>query len=121
MKVLVLTADANTLVYHRGDLIRAFADQGCEVVTSAAEDHAHVRAYVEAFGGRHVPIRMVRSRVNLLRDWITWLDMFRLFRKEAPDALSLTPSSPSFMAAWSPVWPGCLGCMRCFRAWGSRS
>ena len=87
MKVLVLTADANTLVYHRGDLIRAFADQGCEVVTSAAEDHAHVRAYVEAFGGRHVPIRMVRSRVNLLRDWITWLDMFRLFRKEAPDAL----------------------------------
>jgi hypothetical protein len=87
MKILVLTADANTLLYHRGDLIRAFADQGCEVVTSAAEDYAHVREYVEACGGRHVPIRMVRSRVNLFKDWITWLDMFRLFRKEAPDAL----------------------------------
>lgn len=87
MKVLVLTADANTLVYHRGDLIRAFADQGCDVVTSAAEDYPHVRNHVEACGGRHVPIRMVRSRVNLFHDWITWLDMFRLFRREAPDAL----------------------------------
>ena len=36
MKVLVLTADANTLVYHRGDLIRDFAAHGCEVVTAAA-------------------------------------------------------------------------------------
>lgn len=86
-KVLVLTADANTLVYHRGDLVRAFAAHGCDVVTSAAEDYPHVRQYVEAVGGRHVSIRMVRSRVNLLKDWITWLDMFRLFRREAPDAL----------------------------------
>lgn len=87
MKVLVLTADANTLIYHRGDLIRDFAAHGCEVVTSAAEDYPHVRAFVEAAGGRHVPIRMVRSRVNLMKDWITWLDMFRLFRRERPDAL----------------------------------
>lgn len=87
MKVLVLTADANTLIYHRGDLIRDFAAHGCEVVTSAAEDYPHVRSFVEAAGGRHVPIRMVRSRVNLLKDWITWLDMFRLFRRERPDAL----------------------------------
>jgi glycosyltransferase involved in cell wall biosynthesis len=87
MKVLVLTADANTLVYHRGDLIRDFAAHGCEVVTSAAEDYPHVRKYLEEAGVRHEPIRMIRSRVNLAKDWITWLDMFRLFRKEKPDAL----------------------------------
>lgn len=87
MKVLVLTADANTLVYHRGDLIRDFAAHGCEVVTAAAEDYEHVRAFVQAAGGRHESIRMVRSRVNLRRDWVTWLDMFRLFRRERPDAL----------------------------------
>ena len=60
MKVLVLTADANTLIYHRGYLIREFAAHGCEVVASAAEDYPHVRSYVEAAGGRHLPIRMVR-------------------------------------------------------------
>ncbi len=87
MKVLVLTADANTLIYHRGDLIRDFASHGCEVVTSAAEDYPHVRRFVESIGARHEPIRMVRSRVNLMKDWITWLDMFRLFRRERPDAL----------------------------------
>ena len=87
MKVIVLTADANTLIYHRGDLIRDFAGHGCQVVTSAAEDYPHVRAFVHSLGGRHEPIRMVRSRVNLMKDWITWLDMFRLFRREAPDAL----------------------------------
>lgn len=87
MKVVVLTADANTLIYHRGDLIRDFAAHGCEVVTSAAEDYPHVQKFVSEIGARHVPIRMVRSRVNLAKDWITWLDMFRLFRREAPDAL----------------------------------
>ena len=58
MKVLVLTADANTLVYHRGDLIRDFAAHGCEVVTSAAEDYPHVREFVASLGGRHRAIRM---------------------------------------------------------------
>ncbi|MEN3939813.1 glycosyltransferase family 4 protein [Prosthecobacter sp. SYSU 5D2] len=87
MKVVVLTADANTLVYHRGDLIRDMAASGCEVVTSAAEDYPHVREYLAAAGVRHEAIRMVRSQVNLAKDWITWLDMFRLFKREKPDAL----------------------------------
>ncbi len=87
MKVIVLTADANTLVYHRGDLIRDLAAHGCEVVTSAAEDYPHVRAFVESVGGRHRPIRMARATISLTRDWQTMRDMWQLFRSEKPDAL----------------------------------
>lgn len=87
MKVVVLTADANTLIYHRGDLIRDFAAHGCEVVTSAAEDYPHVREFVASLGARHRPIHMVRSRVNLWSDLDTFKDMWRLFREEKPDAL----------------------------------
>ena len=87
MKIVVLTADANTLVYHRGDLIRDFAHCGCDVVTSAAEDYPHVTRFVESFGGRHRAIRMVRSRVSLTNDLDTFVDMWRLFRSERPDAL----------------------------------
>lgn len=87
MKILVLTADANTLVYHRGDLIRDFAAHGCEVVTSAAEDYPHVREFVAKLGGRHRAIRMTRSKVNPLKDLVTLWDMWRLFRTEKPDAL----------------------------------
>lgn len=87
MKVVVLTADANTLIYHRGDLIRDFAAHGCEVITAAAEDYPHVREFVASIGARHCAIRMVRSRVNLLSDLDTFADMWRLFRTERPDAL----------------------------------
>lgn len=87
MKTLVLTADANTLIYHRGDLIRDLAARGCEVVTSAAEDYPHVREFMHSLGGRHRPIRMARSTVSLTRDWQTWRDMWKLFREEKPDAL----------------------------------
>ncbi len=87
MKVIVLTADANTLVYHRGDLIRDLAAHGCEVVTSAAEDYPHARAFVESVGGRHRPIRMARATISLTRDWQTMRDMWQLFRSEKPDAL----------------------------------
>jgi glycosyltransferase involved in cell wall biosynthesis len=87
MKVLVLTADANTLVYHRGDLIREFAAHGCELVTSAAEDYPHVQGFVSGLGGRHCAIRMDRSKINPLKDLVTMWDMWRLFRGEQPDAL----------------------------------
>lgn len=87
MKVLVLTADANTLVYHRGDLIRDFAAHGCELVTAAAEDYPHVREFVSTLGGRHRAIRMARSKINPLKDLVTMWDMWRLFRGEKPDAL----------------------------------
>lgn len=87
MKVVVLTADANTLIYHRGDLIRDFAAHGCEVVTSAAEDYPHVQDFVKSLGARHRAIRMVRSRINPRRDLDTWSDMWRLFRSEKPQAL----------------------------------
>ncbi len=87
MKIVVLTADANTLVYHRGDLIRDFAATGAEVVTSAAEDYPHVRAFLEPMGVRHRAIRMVRSRVNPLSDLYTWWDMWQLYRSEKPDVL----------------------------------
>lgn len=87
MKVLVLTADANTLVYHRGDLIRDFAAQGCELVTAAAEDYPHVREFVASLGGRHRAIRMARSKINPLKDLVTMWDLWRLFRSEKPDAL----------------------------------
>lgn len=87
MKILILTADANTLVYHRGDLIRDFAAYGCEVVTAAAEDYPHVHEFVAGFGGRHRAIRMARSKINPLKDIVTMWDMWRLFRSEKPDAL----------------------------------
>ncbi len=89
MKTIVLTADANTLVYHRGDLIRDMAARGTEVVTSAAGrlSAAHARAFVESVGGRHRAIRMARSTVSLTKDWQTWRDMWKLFREEKPDAL----------------------------------
>jgi glycosyltransferase involved in cell wall biosynthesis len=87
MKTIVLTADANTLVYHRGDLIREMAARGTQVVTSAAEDYPHARAFVESVGGRHRAIRMARSTVSLTRDWQTWGDIWKLFREEKPDAL----------------------------------
>lgn len=86
-KVLVLTADANTLLYHRGDLIRDLAAQGCEVVSCAAEDYPHVREFMQGLGGRHHTIRMVRSRIHPRRDLDTWKDLWRLFRSEKPDAL----------------------------------
>lgn len=87
MKVLVLTADANTLVYHRGDLIRDLAAHGCDLVTSAAEDYPHVREFVSKLGGRHRAIRMERSKIKPLKDLVTMWDMWRLFRSEKPDAL----------------------------------
>src|SRR5207244_2630854 len=50
VKILVLTADANTLVYHRGDLLRDLAARDCEVVTAAAEDYPHVKEFLGGLG-----------------------------------------------------------------------
>lgn len=87
MKVLVLTADANTLCYHRADLIRAMADKGAEVITAAAGDPQRAEKFVNSIKGRHFTVRMARSSLSVVRDLETMSDFQLIIRTERPDVL----------------------------------
>jgi len=84
-KILVVTGDAKTLVYHRGELLREFAAAGLEVIGGAAEELPHVSAYFASLGGRYRALPLARRSLNPLDDGRTFLGLCRWMREERPD------------------------------------
>jgi len=84
-KILVLTGDAKTLIYHRGEILKEFANAGLEVVAAAAEDFGYVKDYLHSIGGRYEQVEMTRSSLNPLHDFKTLRSIQALLEREKPD------------------------------------
>lgn len=84
-KILVLTGDGKTLVYHRGELLKRFAEAGLEVVGAAAEDLPHVHQFFESFGGRYRVLPIARSSLNPVDDWRMIRALWAWIGAERPD------------------------------------
>lgn len=87
MKILVLTGDSKTLVYHRGELLKRFVEEGLEVVAAANGDSEFVRNFFDRLGGRFVPTGLSRTSMNPLKDLASFAEFLRLIHREKPDYL----------------------------------
>tara|TARA_R110002096_G_scaffold147671_23_gene307852 strand:- start:10782 stop:12011 length:1230 start_codon:yes stop_codon:yes gene_type:complete len=87
MKILVLTGDSKTLVYHRGELLKRLAEQGLEVVSAATGDSEFVRNFLAKIGGRFIPLGLCRTGMNPLKDLASFFEIFQMLRREEPDYL----------------------------------
>jgi glycosyltransferase involved in cell wall biosynthesis len=71
---------------HRLPLARALRAVGYEVVIVAAEERGY-RTRIEREGFRFIPLRLRRGSTNPLREWLTLMDLVRIYRSERPDAV----------------------------------
>ena len=85
MKIIVLTGDAKTLIFHRGELLKRFAAQNLEVVAVAAEEFEHVRDFMNQIGGRLETVRLQRTGLNPFKDVVAFWDLLKLMWREKPD------------------------------------
>ena len=85
MKLLILTGDAKTLIYHRGELIKSFAARKLEVVGAAAQDLDYVGKFFMAQGGRYRSVKLDRTSLNPLHDIRAIYSIWRMIREEKPD------------------------------------
>lgn len=103
--VFVIAADAKTLVYHRGPLLRDLAKRGVKItaVASEAEDFEHVRGFVSELGGDYVTVPMSRSSLNPFKDLVTLVSLWKLCRKLRPDIVfsyTIKPVVYGSLGAW---------------------
>lgn len=84
-KILVLTGDPETLVHQRGELLRAFARAGMEVVAVAGQDLTHVRGYLYSIGCSYRALKIERNGLNPFSDFQAILAIWRLLKSEKPD------------------------------------
>ncbi len=85
MKILIITGDSNTLLYHRAELLKRFASNSLEVVAAAPGDHESVRSFLRNLGGRFEPLNLARAGMNIVQDAKSLLEIHRLIRRENPD------------------------------------
>ena len=84
-KILILTGDPKTLIYHRGELLKSFSSQGLEVVAAAATANAKVDQFLRELGGRYITFDLDRTGLNPVSDLRTMIDVLMLIRREQPD------------------------------------
>jgi len=101
--LLLLAGDAKTLVCHRAELIKGFAEAGVRVIAAADGENAAVASFLEAHGGRYVPLSFRRSGLNPWEDVGLFRQIFGLIARERPDmflAYTVKPVAYGTVAAW---------------------
>jgi glycosyltransferase involved in cell wall biosynthesis len=94
LKVVVVGVRAGSLVSFRGEMLRAMAANGHDVLALAPEDDASVRAALEAMGVAFATVPLRRTSLNPLRDVRTVVSLARTFRRFRADAVLVYAAKP---------------------------
>jgi len=85
MKILVIGGSPKSLVNFRGDLIRAFVEQGHSVLGVAQDAPKSMVSDIEALGCRFKSIPIERNGLNPFSDLKVLWSLYKLFKLEEPD------------------------------------
>ncbi len=94
MKIVVLASYAGSLLAFRGELLRALAAQGHEVVAAAPGPGDTVIERLAELGVRYVSAPMARAGLDPLEDMRTLGALFRMLRAEKPDVILAYTAKP---------------------------
>ena len=90
----MIGATTRSLWNFRGKLIESIIGNGNEVVTCAGEYHEKTVNWLKSLGADHVSIRFQRSGLNPFQDFLFFLRLFKVIRKERPDIIITYTSKP---------------------------
>ena len=94
MRVVVVGGLAESLVRFRGDLLRAMAANGHDVLAVAPEDDASTRAALGKMGVAFTTVPLRRAGLNPVRDVITVVALARIFRERRAEAVLVYAAKP---------------------------
>lgn len=84
---------------HRLSLARAFKKAGFEVLI-ASRIHKH-RNLIEKEGFKLIPIRLVRKSKNIFHEFVSFLEIIKIYRKERPDMVYHVSIKPVMFGSWA--------------------
>lgn len=98
-KIFYLVAEDWYFVSHRLPAARAARDQGLEVwVATRVRDHGDV---ITREGFRLAPVEFRRGSLNPFRDFLTFLGILALYRRERPDLVHHVGIKPILYGMWA--------------------
>jgi glycosyltransferase involved in cell wall biosynthesis len=94
VRVVVVGVFAGSLVRFRGELLRAMAESGHEVLALAPEDDANARATLRAMGVTFATVPLRRAGLNPIWDVATVVALTRILQKHRADAVLVYAAKP---------------------------
>ncbi len=91
-RLLFVVNDAGFFVSHRLPLALAARAEGFEIHVATADGAA--TRLIESHDIVHHRLRLSRGGTNLLREWLTFVDIVRVIRRVRPDVLHLVTLKP---------------------------
>ncbi|SMX47348.1 glycosyltransferase family 4 protein [Actibacterium lipolyticum] len=84
-KIIVIAGYGWSLVNFRIELLKRMVANGHDVLALAPDIDEPTAAILEKWGIRHGHVRMNRTGTNPVQDFQTFVDLYRIFKKEKPD------------------------------------
>jgi len=86
-RILIIGALPSSLVAFRGSLIEALITKGFKVYASANGRNATIETKLLAMGVEYSSVRIARTGLNPIADFITLFDLIRLMQRVKPDVI----------------------------------
>jgi len=84
---------------HRLPLARAARNAGLEVVVATRVNNH--KELIEREGFRLIPIRLTRGSTNIIREFLTVLELANIYRQERPDIVHQVAIKPVLYGTWA--------------------
>lgn len=84
---------------HRLPLARAARDAGFEVIVAARV--RNLKELIEREGFRLIPIRLARGSTNIINEFLTFLELMKIYRRERPDIVHQIALKPVLYGTWA--------------------
>lgn len=100
-KILIVSHYARSLINFRGEMIKAFINLGHEVIALGPEKGFGEQ--IKKIGADYINIPLNRTGLNPLKDFVTFISLFRIMKKLRPDIVfsyAIKPVIYGSLAAW---------------------
>jgi len=87
MKIAVLSSHTPSLFWFRMDMMKGFINNGHAVLAVGSDSEKNWKQQFKAFGIDYRQLHVERNGMNPLRDYRTFLELFRFMKDEKPDKI----------------------------------
>ena len=98
-KILLVGSIAGSIVNFRGDLIKAWIEHGCQVVTLSRPSKEARKERIRALGAVHREIPIERDKLNLFKDIKLLFRLRKILQEEKPDYIFAYTVKPVLYSA----------------------
>jgi glycosyltransferase involved in cell wall biosynthesis len=105
-KIVIIASFAESLIKFRGHLIQDMIKHNQEVIACAPDAPDHIKEELNKMGATYCDIRLNRTGLNILQDFLLFINLVKFLKKQKPDVVLTYTIKPNIYGSLSSFFAG---------------